>query len=362
VDEYNETDDQNISPANILPADHFYELSEPTVQRVKRFKTTGLKYNFALRNVEDSSNLIEELPKAFDHAVEKIKSKLSPDCLIGGSFEHPSLKDPVLVPFRPVETLTGSAFFDQIENLTQSNEDVQLDDGHGTFNLVTVNPPKGSGLQNKDTHCRNKYLTHLDFLNRAHGGCFILIKNTDHLCLARALVTAVSLIQSGNPDYHFNTIRKGGKGVKSFQARRAQRLTELAGLSDHRGPFGIPELEKYQSVLKNYKIKVFSKETYNGLIFCGDAPEAKRIIYIYHYDNHYGVISTMPAFYSRVYFCDSCNKAHNDANKHVCADKCPSCYHKRHNFWRKILTCEDCNRLFKGKYCFDNHKRKYKKS
>jgi len=311
--------------------------------------------------MHDSTNVSEELPRAFDHAADKIKSRLEPCSHIGGTFEHPSLRDSVLIPFRPIDEFNGSSFFDQIELLTQSNDDVDLEDGHGTFNLVTVDLPRGSGLNDECYFNRNKYLTHFDFLHRSHGGCFILIKNRDHLCLARALVTAVSLVQQDNPDYHFNAIRQGGSTLLSFQARRAQRLTELAGLMQHHGPFGIPELKKYQKVLKNYKIKVFSKETYYGLIFNGDATEAKRIIYIYHYDNHYGVISTMPAFFSRVYFCDSCNKAHNDANQHVCTHKCPSCYHKRHTFWSTLIKCDDCNRLFKGKYCFENHKRKYKK-
>jgi len=359
-DEYHETNEEDLNTEenqhdNFQNPEHFYELKEPVVQRVKRFRTTGLKYEFSLKNMQDSTNANEEIPKSFDHAVDKIKSKIEPGSLIGGTFEHPSLKSSILVPFRPIDNFTGSLFVEQIENLTQSNDEVNLEDGEGMFNLVTVNPPSGSGLNEGSYFLKNKYITHFDFLHRAHGGCFILIKNTDHLCLARALVTAVSLVHNENPDYHFTAIKQGGRSSTSFQARRAQRLTELAGLSNHIGPFGIPELEKYQSVLKNYKIKVFGKEAYY------DSPEAKRILYIYHYDNHYGVISTMQAFYSRSYFCDSCNKPHMDANKHVCANKCPSCYHKKHLFWNKIITCDDCNRLFKGKYCFDNHKRRCRK-
>jgi hypothetical protein len=47
-------------------------------------------------------------------------------------------------------------------------------------------------------------------------------------------------------------------------------------------------------VLAGYQLNIVSKEHLNTLIYSG--PEAEKHLYIYHYDNHYDVMTSMPAF------------------------------------------------------------------
>jgi len=69
----------------------------------------------------------------------------------------------------------------------------------------------------------------------------------------------------------------------------------------------------------------------------------------------------MPAFFGRTYFCESCSKPYTHKGKHNCKNKCSACYHEPPCFRIKIFQCKDCNRLFKNKKCFENHKAIYKK-
>jgi len=47
-------------------------------------------------------------------------------------------------------------------------------------------------------------------------------------------------------------------------------------------------------------------------------PKAEKIINLCAHDNHYDVIRSMKAFFSRGYFCDACNVGYNDKSKHLC--------------------------------------------
>ena len=77
-----------------------------------------------------------------------------------------------------------------------------------------------------------------------------------------------------------------------MQARLAHQLHESAGVP--LGPCGIPEIKKFEAALPGYQLNVASKEYLNALIYSG--PEAEKHIYLYHHNNHYDIITSMPAF------------------------------------------------------------------
>jgi len=87
----------------------------------------------------------------------------------------------------------------------------------------------------------------------------------------------------------------------------------------------------------------------------------QHILHLYHYDNHFCVITSMPGFFSRSFYCETCEIPYANKEDHRCYNKCSSCYHSPPCYRSNIITCEDCGRLFKSQKCMDNHKRKYKK-
>jgi len=96
------------------------------------------------------------------------------------------------------------------------------------------------------------------------------------------------------------------------------------------------------------------------LIIVGDET-CKHIIHLYHYDNHFCVITSMPAFFSKSFYCETCEVPYKNKDSHRCYNKCSSCYHSPPCYRFNTITCTDCNRLFKSQKCYENHKRKYKK-
>lgn len=94
------------------------------------------------------------------------------------------------------------------------------------------------------------------------------------------------------------------------------------------------------------------------MLFSGDV-QAPKIIHLYHYDNHYCVITSMAAFFSRGYFCEHCDVSYNDKEWHKCKTKCSMCYHSPPCKTINIVACDKCNSVFKSQKCFENHKRMY---
>ena len=83
----------------------------------------------------------------------------------------------------------------------------------------------------------------------------------------------------------------------------------------------------------------------NSIIYSG--PEKEKRIYLFLHDNHYDVITSMPAFFARKRYCHTCKKGYDDVTEHLCPDSCLLC---------GFQNCIDCKRIFKSQECFDRHK------
>ena len=116
----------------------------------------------------------------------------------------------------------------------------------------------------------------------------------------------------------------------------------------------------FQAVLPKYQLVVVSGDHFNAIIYKG--PETQKAIYLSHHDGHYDVITSMPAFLGRVYFCLKCEKGYNteDWRHHSCAKKCRCCHHIACPNQGEVgswIPCARCHRIFKGPGCFENHRR-----
>jgi len=225
------------------------------MQNIKRFKTIGAEYEFGLKNLKDSNNISDTITSSFNHAMKKIKKNMKPTDFVGANVFHPSLDTPVLVSFKRADKLMGSDLVDEISRILQSNQEFTLEDEKAVIRIVSVQLPEGSGKHGR----RSRYYTQFDFLNRK-GGSIIKIRSHDNLCLARALVTAKAFIHKQDPLYKWESMRKGDMARHTAQRLQAKILMKQAGLANHKGPCGIPELEKLQAVMNDYQIKIFDKD------------------------------------------------------------------------------------------------------
>ncbi len=158
------------------------------------------------------------------------------------------MKEPVLVPFRDQEEQNADVVMHLIEKVAQSKKEFQVDEGF-SMKFTHVHSPQGSGGGQRVF--RGNFEKWLEEKSKGHGSCFVKIENKDNLCLARSLVTARAHIHrnddgagKGRSWSRWETIRKGDKDRHTAQKEEARQLMQEAGLTDHHGPCGIPELQK----------------------------------------------------------------------------------------------------------------------
>ena len=246
------------------------------------------------------------------------------------------LDKPISLPFLQRDRLTLERFLAAVERVVQSNEQFTLDDSVNV-NVVHVKMPQGGTGRKRNIVNLESYLT------KKRG--IVQIKNKDELCCARAIIVAKAKYDK-DPQYRSLVSRTG-----TVRGRLAQELHETSGVP--LGPCGIPEVKKFQTTLPGYQLNVVSKEHLNSVIYSG--PEAEKHLYLYHHDNHYDVITSMPAFLARKQYCHKCKKGFDKITSHPCGDLCKLCHTQNCSFveWK---FCKDCNRFFKSDECFNRHK------
>ena len=139
---------------------------------------------------------------------------------------------------------------------------------------------------------------------------------------------------------------------RPLQARLARELHQNADVRF--GPCGIEQAKQFQAYLTEYQINIVSKEYENKIIYAG--PEKDKKIYLYMHNNHYDVITKMPGFFARNYYCHACKKVYDHLENHVCPNECKCCGFFPicpEESWR---SCRNCRRQFKSQRCYDQHK------
>ena len=183
----------------------------------------------------------------------------------------------------------------------------------------------------------------------------VTIVNQDNLCFARALVTGIARHEA--PKKVYDSIRRGGK----LQRNEAILLHNQAEVPV--GGCGIGEVVKFQEYLKDrYRLIV----CYAGCRFKCEAfaPAGKPEIYLLHVDDHYHLITSLAGFLGTAYVCTHCLKGYDHEGQHKCTDNpdfCTSCRQEKcedHLNQKEDagIYCPDCNLMFKGPTCFQNHK------
>src|SRR3569832_98842 len=76
---------------------------------------------------------------------------------------------------------------------------------------------------------------------------------------------------------HWNNIRQG----REIQGDLAKGLMSMAGLDDHLGVCGLQEIKAIQQAIQpRYQIKVYSKDTFNYLVYQGDVV-SDNVLHLY---------------------------------------------------------------------------------
>ena len=335
---------EGVSTSSPLPENNFYVVENVNQVNSKKFRMSAMDYLIQFNNTESELDLIEGYERTqeiFEHLLNNITGGMNEKDQVRFVLRSDQLKTPISLPFMPVLQLTPERVFSQIERVVQSNQDFRLNDTV-TVNIIHIETPRGSGR--KRTHLNIE-----EFLENKRS--VIRIKNKDDLCLARALVIAIAKTEKDPKYKDLLDVRR------HCQEEAALRLHEAANVP--LGPCGITEVQMFQKYLTCYEINIISNDHNNTIIFPSTPtkPSTSKVkpIYLYLHNNHYDVITTMPGFLGRSYFCHNCRRSYSCATDHLCPEMCKSCRSLNCTV-KDPKKCNQCNRMFKSNECYDRHK------
>ena len=181
----------------------------------------------------------------------------------------------------------------------------------------------------------------------------ISIKNSDSICLARAIVTALANLNKTK--WTRSQLKNGFNASRKLQTDEARKLHAEANVEPNEFGSTLEDIDTFAKHL-NIQINIIDGDNFNELIYATTNDFPNGMIYLYKLNNHFDVILSMPGFLSKAYYCHDCKKTYTRRDKHKCSSKCFACF-KKGKCNGSQQQCPDCNRTFFGKACFDEHKR-----
>ena len=342
--EKRKSDDEEPLPPE--QGEDYYTIESSKKYYSKKFGMTATDHKVRFNDVLADFDLLEShqsTQKIFHHLLEDVTWDMNPNDQVRFILRSEQLDTPISIPFLPVERLTTERVFSQIERVIQSNQEFRLNDTV-TIDINHVKTPEGRGK----SKLKRTTLNIRDHLKEKKS--IICINNKDDFCLARALVVSIARIENDPKYKHISDSRK------PLQREKALDLHVAANVP--LGPCGIDEVKLFQQYLSNYQIIIVSGDHNNSIIYPPQPPgtDEKPIISLYLHANHFDVITTLPGFLSRGYFCRRCHKSYSNTADHVCPDMCSSCRAFECVLEGDGIVCNECDRLFKNQACYDHHK------
>ena len=326
--------------------EYYYASEKVRKYYSKKFRMSATDHKVRFNNVLADFDLLEShesTQKIFHYLLEDVTEGMNPNDQVRFILRSDQLDTPISLPFLPVERLTTERVFSQIERVIQSNQEFRLNDTV-TIDINHVATPEGRGKSKR----KRTTLNIREHLREKKS--IISINNTDDFCLARALAVSIARIEN---DPQYVQIRKSNRPV---QLDRALDLHQAANVP--LGPCGMNEVKLFQNYLTNYQIIVVSGDHNNSIIYPPKPPgtDEKPIISLYLHDNHFDVITTLPGFLNKSYFCRRCHKCYSSTTDHLCPAMCSSCRGFGCVLEGDGIVCNECDRLFKNQTCYDHHK------
>ncbi|KAK6171965.1 hypothetical protein SNE40_018381 [Patella caerulea] len=331
-------------------------------RRSRRFHTESLYVNIDFHQNWDQiapADVPEVLYDTFDNILNDLGNLVDcqPNDFVRFSVSHPGLKTPAWIPFQPWQDVRPHHILDPLARILQSNEEFKMDE-RLRLHVCHVAPPNGSGsgqIKKKDMSSFE------DYLKRKRA--IVVIKNQDQLCFQRALVVAKHYANKNDtPEWEAERRRIVKQcGPSSWQTRKTRRLIEEVGGAYEacRGP---ETWEQYQRVLgpQGYQVNVYSRQLFGKLMFKGTkfvVGGQPKVLHLYHHANHYDVITSMPAFFERNYFCEACQKGYDHPDRHECHAICQRCQQSGPPCLEDATRrdCDTCHRRFPNQMCYDRH-------
>ena len=308
----------------------------------KKFKTFFDKFR-----VEPNQSTEISVDKILMEMANKVINKrgLKNGDKIRWIISHPSWNKPIS---SKLITIKGKLDSEITNKLSGFVEYKQVPLSEVKFEIQSTKIPRGAGrlIVTKSNLKRKKSV--------------ITIKNDDSICLARAIVTAVANINKSK--WTQTQLKDGFNRSRKLQKDMAEKLHEEAGVEINEFGSTLEDVKTFANHLK-IQINIVDGEYFNELMFSTENEHNFQMIYLYKNGNHFDVITSMTGFLCKSYYCHTCKKPYKKRDCHKCPAKCIACFKyfpTGNKCDGKVIECNDCNRCFFGKKCFEEHKRERK--
>jgi len=123
---------------------------------------------------------------------------------------------------------------------------------------------------------------------------------------------------------------------------------------------GIPELNRFQEHFRDYKIFVYEGLGCYDIMYEGQVDSSKHLNLLYDdVERNCHVITNLTGAMAKRYIFNACNKSCGRDITHVCDQTCSDCMASPPCTFSDVrLTCDGCNRRFRSRTCFANHKQR----
>lgn len=327
------------SPVYIFSSDETY---------VKKFRIYGTKIVFKFNPVPEGVTELDWLRQGFSMLVEQMKEGCLDTDQLGFTLTSKRLdkeRGSGYVKFTPAKELEDDILWTIFGGIIQSNNESSNSSDEFIVECTRVSLPVGSGRKRPGLF--NNYT---DESRSKHS--IVQIKNIDNLCLPRALVVAIAHCTK---DPLYKAIRQDRK---ERQKIKADQLMREAGVEIPPEGAGIPQLERFQAYLTDYKIIVYNYNTRGrDLYFEGENENAELKLNLLFNRGHYNVITSLTGVFGCNYYCESCHVPYKNRFEHKCNNVCYACktVSPPCEMQDRGVYCDACNRTFKNPTCHAAH-------
>lgn len=352
---YDDDDDEpqvGLGTQNLPDDIRNHVLIEPIGE--KRSRKFGLRFNrfkISVHNLEQYpfARIPSVILLILEYILTTVLADVQENEYVRLHLESTYLDIPIWIPPMLKSQLTVERWMEEVERVLNSQQQFLLDDSF-LIEVDFTESESGRCVTNVPVLLRNKLLK---------LRCVLPIRNSDDICLARALVVAKTYAD------HTHERKKREKKTKLVsyqrlhqrkkeQTKAAKKLIKRAGLEER--AFSIADIPRFEEVLTDYQIIVVGTAQLNCIIYKSVARKKKKILLLLH-SNHFDVLKSLPAWFRKSYWCFECDVGYDMRTQHRCEFKCNACCRvdcpKDES---SKIKCFDCLRFFNGDNCFNHHK------
>jgi len=274
----------------------------------------------------------------FEYAMQDV----SASDMVEITFQNPVNKNdkPIGISFRRKVQLSGEVNWSVFEKVSQSNSRFNAFD---TL-VVTVHSVKMSVVFGYGIKIMRRTLSVMAHLKKR----IVEVKVVEN-CLAHALMIAIAKVDN---DANYKAYSQGWKILPVDRD-----LLETTGIDLASGG-EIPKLARFHEHFSEYMIVVYQGLRCDNIIFEGRVESVKRLNLLYdEVEWHCHVITNLTGAMANPYACKACNKSCRIVITLICDLTCSDFMTNTPCAFSEVrISCDECNRHFRCRKCFDNLK------